>query len=174
VSQEIVYLGLGSNLGNKVAHCLGALEHIALSPHNSIQAVSSLYKTDPVEYREQDWFINCAAKVVTTLAPRSLLDLLKKIEKKMGRKKTFKMGPRVIDLDILFYGSLHIAEKDLIVPHPRLHERGFVLAPLAEIAPDLAHPILHRTVKELFQAVGRGGIEVYAAPPALAGSTFHN
>jgi len=167
VAREVVYLGLGSNLGDKVANCLHALDEIALSPHNTIQAISSLYKTEPAGYREQDWFINCVAEVITALAPRSLVDVLQNIEKKMGRKKTFKMGPRLIDLDILFYGSRNITEKDLVIPHPRLHERGFVLAPLTEIAPDMVHPILHKTVKELFEAIGSEGVVVYSAPPAI-------
>jgi 2-amino-4-hydroxy-6-hydroxymethyldihydropteridine diphosphokinase len=85
----------------------------------------------------------------------------------MGRQKTFTMGPRVIDLDILFYDDLVVDEADLIIPHPRLHEREFVLVPLAEIAPDLVHPILKKTVKELLKNRGKEGVEMYAAPPAL-------
>ena len=165
---KIVYLGFGSNLGDKEANCRCALEEIAAAPSNTIQTISSLYKTEPVGYREQDWFVNCVAAVKTTLAPYRLVHFLQTIEKQMGRTKTFNMGPRLIDLDILFYGSLAMAETDLTIPHPRLHERGFVLAPLTEIAPDVVHPILHKTVKELFEAIGSDGVVVYSAPPRIA------
>jgi 2-amino-4-hydroxy-6-hydroxymethyldihydropteridine diphosphokinase len=168
VAREVVYLGLGSNLGDKVANCLRAIDEIVISGDNTIQAISSLYKTEPAGYREQDWFINCVVEVKTALAARPLVDFLQNIEKKIGRQKTFKMGPRLIDLDILFYGSRDIADKDLVIPHPRLHERGFVLAPLAEIAPDMVHPRLHKTVRELFEAIATEGVVVYSAPPTIA------
>jgi 2-amino-4-hydroxy-6-hydroxymethyldihydropteridine diphosphokinase len=167
VVHKIVYLGFGSNLGDKEANCRRALEEIAASRSNTIQAISSLYKTEPVGYREQDWFINCVAAVKTTLAPYPLVYFLQAIEKKMGRKESFKMGPRLIDLDILLYGARKITVKDLAIPHPHLHERGFVLAPLAEIAPDVVHPNLHKTVRELFEAIGTDGVEVYSAAPII-------
>ena len=163
--QEAVYLGLGSNIGDKVANCLLALEEISASDHNHLHAVSSLYKTEPIGYQEQDWFINCVAEVSTTLPPRSLHALLQGIEKRMGREKTVPMGPRIIDLDILFYGNEVVKEPDLIIPHPRLHERGFVLIPLAELAPDLLHPVLKKTIRDLLKKIGYKGIEQYAAPP---------
>jgi 2-amino-4-hydroxy-6-hydroxymethyldihydropteridine diphosphokinase len=167
VGHKIVYLGFGSNIGDKEANCRHALEGIAASRSNTIQSISSLYKTEPVGYRNQDWFINCVAAVKTTLAPYPLVHFLQAIEKQMGRAETFKMGPRLIDLDILLYGSLNITEKDLIIPHPRLHERGFVLAPLVEIAPDVVHPSLHKTIKELFEAVGTDGVALYSASPII-------
>ncbi len=163
--QEAVYLGLGSNLGDKVDNCLRALEGIAIPHHTSIQAVSSLYKTEPIGYRDQDWFINCVAKVSTTLSPRALQRFLQGIEQQMGRQKTFAMGPRLIDIDILFYGVEIVEEEGLIIPHPHLHERGFVLVPLAELDSDLSHPILQKTVGELLLNIGKAGVEWHAAPP---------
>lgn len=167
MTQHIVYLGVGSNLGDKASNCLRALEEIALSGHTKVHIISSLYKTDPVGYQDQDWFINCVAQILTTLAPRPLVRLLQGIEQQMGRTRTFAMGPRIIDLDILFYGAAIVEEPDLIIPHPHLHERGFVLAPLAEIAPDLPHPVLKKTVDELLKIIGEKGVELYAAPPTI-------
>jgi 7,8-dihydro-6-hydroxymethylpterin-pyrophosphokinase len=104
--------------------------------------------------------------VSTTLPPRSLHAFLLGIEKGMGRQKTFRMGPRIIDLDILFYGAEVIEDADLIIPHPHLHERGFVLVPLAELAPGLLHPVLRKTIQELLEGIeAQGGVELYAAPP---------
>lgn len=164
--QEVVYLGLGSNIGDKEVNCLLALDAIAASDHNHLLTISSLYKTEPIGYQDQDWFINCVAEVSTTLLPRPFHAFLQGIETRMGRKKTVPMGPRIIDLDILFYGNKVVDEEDLIIPHPRLHERGFVLVPLAELAPDLLHPVLKKTVGDLLQQSDKKGVELYAAPPA--------
>jgi len=165
--QEVVYLGLGSNLGNKIENCLRALKEVS-GRQNHIQAVSSLYKTEPVGFREQDWFINCVAEVITYLSPRALLQFLQEIEELVGRRKTFRWGPRVIDLDILLYGTEVIKEVDLIIPHPYLHKRAFVLVPLAELAPEFVHPILKKTIRELLEGVeGEEGVELYAPPPDI-------
>ncbi|MBN1254685.1 MAG: 2-amino-4-hydroxy-6-hydroxymethyldihydropteridine diphosphokinase [Deltaproteobacteria bacterium] len=162
---EVVYLGLGSNLGDKVAQCLLALKEVSADNHNQIKAVSSLYKTEPIGYRDQDWFINCVAEVSTTLPPHPLQEFLQGIEQSMGRKRTVKMGPRIIDLDILLYGNEVIEEEDLVIPHPRLHERRFVLVPLMELVPDLLHPILKKTVTDLLKEREDGSVELYAPPP---------
>lgn len=165
MKQEVTYLGLGSNIGDKVAQCLRALEEISASDHNHLHAISSLYKTEPIGYQDQDWFINCVAEVSTTLQPRPFHTFLQGIEKHMGREKTIPMGPRIIDLDILFYGNEVVDEADLIIPHPRLHERGFVLVPLAELSPDLLHPVLKKTVRDLLKQSDKKGVELYAASP---------
>ncbi len=166
MNREVVYLGLGSNLGDKVSNCLHALERLSSSGYHQVRAVSSLYKTEPIGYREQDWFINCVAEVIFSLPPRSLLQLLQGIEKGMGREKRFRWGPRIIDLDILFYGTRIIKEEGLTIPHPHLHERGFVLVPLAELVPDLLHPVLKKTIRELLVEIeAEGVVELYAPPP---------
>jgi len=167
LEQRTVYVGLGSNLGDKVTNCLRALNKLS-SPENSIQAVSSFYQTQPVGYSEQDWFVNCVARVISWLSPHSLLKSLKRIEDELGRVRTVRWGPRVIDLDILLCDTEVIKHSSLVVPHPRLHERQFVLVPLVELAPGVVHPILKKTAKELLRDIeGKGGeVEWYAAPPS--------
>lgn len=145
------WLGLGSNLGDKRAHIRQALE--LLTEQGSLVAVSSLYKTEPVGFKEQDWFLNCAAEFETELPPRQLLEVLKAIEQQLGRERRIRNGPRTIDLDILLYEDLVIREEGLEVPHPRMHERRFVLTPLSEIAQDLAHPTLGKRIQELADKV---------------------
>jgi 2-amino-4-hydroxy-6-hydroxymethyldihydropteridine diphosphokinase len=142
-----IWLGLGSNLGAKRSNILRALD-LAGGPCR-LDRVSSLYKTEPVGFKDQDWFLNCAAHGVTELPPRELLHALKAIERQMGRAERVRNGPRVIDLDILLYGNQVIEEDGLVIPHPRMHERLFVLQPLREIAPKLAHPVMGKTMEEL-------------------------
>ena len=135
-----VYIGLGSNMGDKSGNILKALE--LLDQHKKIRFVkrSSLYETEPVGYEDQDWFVNAVAELETELSPQELLDALMKVEQNMGRKREIKWGPRNIDLDILLYDQQCLDEPDLIIPHPRMHERRFVLVPLVEIAPRLVDP----------------------------------
>ena len=147
---SVVYLGLGSNLGEREKNCL---EAIKLLKENGIAVVrqSSLIETEPWGMTDQPHFINMAAEVETGLPPHQLLALLMSIENKMGRDRTMKWGPRIIDLDILLYDDLIIDTEELTVPHPFLHERDFVLRPLAEIAPDKVHPLLKKTVRKLLE-----------------------
>jgi 2-amino-4-hydroxy-6-hydroxymethyldihydropteridine diphosphokinase len=134
-----VYLSLGSNLGDREANLRAAIAALPLAGVR-VRQVSSLYETEPVDYLDQPWFLNCVVEAETNLEPHALLRVLHAIEAQLGNKKDFAKGPRKIDLDILLYGSEMIATADLQVPHPRMLQRRFVLAPLNEIAPHLKHP----------------------------------
>jgi len=141
------FIAFGSNIGNREANINNAFD--LLKQKMSIVKRSALYETKPMYVQEQDWFLNGAAKVETKLPPRRLLLFLKDIEQKLGRKSVERNGPRIIDLDILFYGKQIVDENDLHVPHPKIEERAFVLVPLVEIAADFVHPVNHKTVREL-------------------------
>jgi 2-amino-4-hydroxy-6-hydroxymethyldihydropteridine diphosphokinase len=145
----IAYIGVGSNQGDRHEHCAEALAGIAASGHTRIIDQSSWYLTEPWGYHDQDEFINLVLKVETGLAPLELLRFLKELEEKLGRQKTVPFGPRTIDLDILFYGDRVIQSPELTIPHTRVCERGFVLVPLEEIAPQLMHPVHNRTISRL-------------------------
>jgi 2-amino-4-hydroxy-6-hydroxymethyldihydropteridine diphosphokinase len=145
----LAYIGIGSNLGDKLANCRRALEAIGSDPRNRLVQRSPLYRTEPVGKRDQDWFINGVAAVETSMTPGDLLAFLLSVEDRMGRVRKEKWGPRIIDLDILFYGDRVLDEENLRIPHPRLQERRFVLVPLNDIAPDLVHPVFRRTVSRL-------------------------
>jgi 2-amino-4-hydroxy-6-hydroxymethyldihydropteridine diphosphokinase len=166
-----VWLGLGSNLGDKRANIQRALDWIAGSCR--LTDVSSLYKTEPVGFKDQDWFLNCAAKIVTEQRPWPLLETLQSIEQQLGRTERIKNGPRTIDLDILLYDGLVVDENGLMIPHPRMQERLFVLAPLREIAPSLFYPVLGKTIEELAGALrSREHVELYEKRPPFAGTVL--
>lgn len=152
-----VYLGLGSNLGERGQNLREALR--LLGNDVGIEAVSSFYETDPVGYLDQPDFVNAVCYGNTDLDPREMLDLAMSIESQMGRQPSFPNGPRLIDIDILAYGGLVLCTPELTIPHPRLAERAFVLAPLAEIAPDWVHPVLGKTARELASAIGYDGVK---------------
>ena len=158
---KTVYLSLGSNLGDREAALQAALDTLD-APDLTVTRVSSVYETEPVDFQKQPWFLNLAVEARTSLFPMQLLGRVSQIEQALGRKRLVAKGPRVIDIDILLYGTAVIRSARLVVPHPRLPERRFVLEPMAEIAPDLRHPVLRRTMREL--ASGLAGQIVRRVP----------
>ncbi len=146
-----VYLGLGSNIGNKEANVARAIQ--LLPDQVMVTEVSSIYESEPVGFKDQPWFVNAVCSAYTDLSAARLLDYLKHIENQMGRIMSFKDAPRVIDIDILFYEDQVIDTPDLTIPHPRIAERAFVLHPLSELNPLLFHPARARTVAQLLSAL---------------------
>jgi len=149
-----VYLSLGSNVGERESHLRDAITR--LQSTGRVLAVSSFYETEPVEVTEQPWFLNCAVVLETQKVPNPLMEDILGIEQEMGRQRTQKKGPRTIDIDILLFGDTILNSPELTIPHPAMHERRFVLQPLAEIAPELQHPVLKKTIGELLEALPAG------------------
>jgi 2-amino-4-hydroxy-6-hydroxymethyldihydropteridine diphosphokinase len=150
--KETVYIGFGSNVGNRVDFCDRAVTLLSLLPHSQVTGVSLLYETQPVRDKAdpgEGWFLNGVVELETELAPRSLLEMLREIERSLGREEENRSGPRTLDLDMLFYGQRVIDEPGLTVPHPRLHLRRFVLMPLSELAPLFVHPTRLRSVNQM-------------------------
>jgi 2-amino-4-hydroxy-6-hydroxymethyldihydropteridine diphosphokinase len=154
----VVYLGLGSNIGDKEKNIKQAVT--LLKKIGMIKNFSSLYETEPVGYRDQDWFLNGVIEIDTPLKPVDLLFNLQSIEQEMGRKNDMKNGPRIIDIDILFYDDLVMSDKGITIPHPRLHERLFVLQPMMDVNPDLIHPKFQKTIEMLCKQVQTAGPKV--------------
>ncbi len=150
--RKTVYLSLGSNLGDRRAHLARAQQALQAAGIRILRQ-ASLYATEPVGRATQPWFLNTVVEAETELMPRQLLRAVQDIERRLGRRRLVRSGPRVVDIDILFYGTSVVRSAELQIPHPRLAERRFVLAPLRELAPTLRHPILGRTVAELLATV---------------------
>lgn len=156
---HLIFLSLGTNLGDRVVNLRNAI--LNLAPKVTVTRQSSIYETEPWGYPDQPAFLNQVVKADTSLEPLELLAFCKEIEILVGRQETFRFGPRVIDLDILFYDNLTMDTPKLTIPHPRVTERAFVLIPLAEIAPDLLHPVLNKTILQLKAEVDSGSIALF-------------
>jgi 2-amino-4-hydroxy-6-hydroxymethyldihydropteridine diphosphokinase len=148
---KTVYLSLGSNIGDRAANLRAAVEQMRAAGIR-ITRVSPLYETEPVDVAAQRWFLNLVVEAETDLFPLQLLARTQKIERALGRVRTIPKGPRTIDIDILLYGNAVIRGETLEIPHPRMADRRFVLAPLADLAPDLRHPVTRRTVRDMLDA----------------------
>jgi 2-amino-4-hydroxy-6-hydroxymethyldihydropteridine diphosphokinase len=148
---KTVYLSLGSNIGDRARNLQAALAQLA-APDLRILRTSSAYETEPVEFTAQRWFVNLAAEAETELFPLQLLSRISRVERALGRVRTVPKGPRTIDIDILFYGRAIVRTPTLEIPHPRMAERRFVLAPLADLAPELRHPVTRKTIREMLDA----------------------
>ena len=159
MKEHIVYLALGTNLGDRLANLKQAIA--ALTPQLEVKVRSQVYETPPWGFEDQPKFLNQVIKANTYLDPEPLLKHLKRLEVALGRKESFPNGPRLIDLDILFYDDLVMDKPSIVIPHPRLQERGFVLLPLMEIAPNLVHPVSKKTVRELAELCRMEGIEKF-------------
>ncbi len=145
-----VFISVGSNLGEKYDNCIRGIELLSQLDDTSVTAVSPFYQTDPVDFTDQDWFVNGVAKILTRLDPVELMACLKGIERALGQfEKTVRFGPRLIDLDIVFYDNLVMNRDAVILPHPRMHKRRFVLKPLCDIDAEIMHPVLNRTARSL-------------------------
>jgi 2-amino-4-hydroxy-6-hydroxymethyldihydropteridine diphosphokinase len=148
---KLIYLSLGSNIGNREDHLRAAVERLGPAGVRVLRA-SPLYETEPVDYTAQPWFLNQVVEAETELFPLQLLKVTQRIERELGRVRSVPKGPRTVDIDILFYGRAVVHTERLEIPHPRLAERRFVLAPLADLAPDLRHPLTKLTVREMLAA----------------------
>lgn len=158
------FVGLGSNIGRKQDNCLRGILALTSCGHTRLLNQSRQYRTEPVDYLDQDWFVNCAIQIETCLDPFQLLSVLQDIQKKAGRvQDTIRFGPRILDMDVILYDDSVINHPDLILPHPRMHLRRFVLKPLCDMDPGLRHPILNQTVQHLLNELedaGQGIIEL--------------
>ena len=183
------YLGIGSNLGCREENLAAAIQRLndgtvtseihspvtSARVANTIEVLrsSSVYQTSPWGLKDQPYFLNCVIEVGTKLPPAGLLERAKAVEETLGRQPALRYGPRLIDVDILLYGSVVVEQRDLEIPHPRLHLRAFALIPLAELAPELIHPVLNLTVGQLAQKVGgQDGVILWGPPPMVVTGGF--
>ena len=156
--KTIAYLGLGSNIGDRFDHLKEAVDRLNASDSIDVKACSSVYETDPVGGPAQPDYLNAVIGLETIYGAEDLLNRCLAVEREMGRKREVRWGPRTIDIDVLLYGDDPVATERLIVPHPHMHERAFVLSPLAEIAPETVHPVIGFSIRKLLATVDCSGI----------------
>jgi 2-amino-4-hydroxy-6-hydroxymethyldihydropteridine diphosphokinase len=161
VYQHRAFISIGSNLGDKIRNCRRGMDALIPGGDIRIRRRSAMYRTEPVDFRDQDWFVNCVIRVETGLSPLELLERLQSVQRQAGRPvERMRFAPRVLDLDILLYDDLILDDPRLTLPHPRMHRRRFVLKPLCDIDPDTVHPLLGRTAQELLAELEEEGQQV--------------
>ncbi|MCD6186352.1 MAG: 2-amino-4-hydroxy-6-hydroxymethyldihydropteridine diphosphokinase [Deltaproteobacteria bacterium] len=165
MKDHIVLISAGSNIGDKSENCRKGISALIRTKGALLLKESKFYKTGPVDYTDQDWFVNCAVKISTPLEPVELLTEIKRIESEAGRKKdAVRFGPRVLDLDIIFFDDQIIDQKiesdNLIIPHPRMHQRRFVLMPICDIDPSIIHPVFKKSIRILLAELDNSGQKV--------------
>jgi 2-amino-4-hydroxy-6-hydroxymethyldihydropteridine diphosphokinase len=161
VQTHNVLISAGSNIGDKSENCKKGISAFIRTERTVLLGESKFYKTEPVDYTSQDWFVNCAIKISTTLEPWDLLAEIKRIESEAGRKKNaVRFGPRVLDLDIIFFDDQVVESDNLIIPHPRMHQRRFVLMPICDIDPDIIHPVLKKSIRTMLAELDSAGQKV--------------
>ena len=154
MNPHIAFISVGSNLGDKLDNCCAGVSALTRSPDSGLLAQSPVYRTEPVDYLDQDWFINYVVKIETSLEAQALLKRIKSIEHTAGRARdAIRFGPRVLDLDILLFDQVVLEDAELTIPHPRMHKRRFVLKPICDIDPEINHPVLHLTMRSLLNAL---------------------
>ncbi len=154
MNNHTVYICAGSNIGDKVDNCVKGIEALKEAEGVTLALQAKFYKTEPVDYKDQEWFVNTVVKIETGLDPFQLLNLLKEIEQDAGRTKApVRFGPRVLDMDIILFDDEVINGDELEIPHPRMHKRCFVLRPLCDIAPDISHPVLKKDMEQLLSSI---------------------
>ncbi len=152
---HIAYISVGSNIGDKLANCQKGVTSLAEAGRSRILAQSRIYATEPVDYEDQDWFINMVVKLETFLDPYQLLDHIENIQRTAGRiQDPIRFGPRILDLDIVLYDDRVIESERLVIPHPRMHKRRFVLKPICDIDPCIIHPVLKKEMRALLKRLG--------------------
>ncbi len=160
MSAHTAIVCVGSNMGDKCANCKKGIDALQNSAGCVLAGQSRFFRTTPVDCLDQDWFVNAALRVQTFLEPKALLALLKDIEVRVGRRETVRFGPRVLDLDIIFYDACILETPGLVLPHPRMHKRRFVLEPICDINPGIYHPVLKKSVQQLLDALDDSTQEV--------------
>ena len=159
---HIVYISVGSNMGNRLENCKFGIAELVRNGKSVLMDLSRFYVTEPVDYQDQDWFVNAVFKIKTDLVPSVLFEKIRRIQQNAGRPEdAIRFGPRILDMDILFYDDGLMNTKELIIPHPRMHKRRFVLKPICDIAPDMVHPMLKKSMKHLLDQLDEHSQKVF-------------